>query len=133
MLLHAVRAGFKTVWLRNGKEDEHESVFAGNGHRNDAVDERGRNCHRQSGTGQAGRARVEEGLAVYRGVPFAAPPVGDLRWRPPQPAAKWDGVRAADKFAPAVRAGRLRPAAERTQPPAMSEDCLYLNVWTPAK
>ena len=42
----------------------------------------------------------EEGLAVYRGIPFAAPPVGDLRWRAPQPAAKWEGVRSADKFGP---------------------------------
>jgi para-nitrobenzyl esterase len=36
------------------------------------------------------------GLAIYRGIPYAAPPVGELRWRPPQPAAKWDGVRAAN-------------------------------------
>jgi len=42
----------------------------------------------------------EDGLTVYRGIPFAAPPVGDLRWRAPQPAAKWDGVRRADKFGP---------------------------------
>ena len=41
---------------------------------------------------------VEEGLSVYRGIPYAAPPLGDLRWRPPQPAPKWEGVRAADKF-----------------------------------
>ena len=43
----------------------------------------------------------EDGLTVYRGIPFAAPPVGDLRWRAPQPAAKWDGVRQATNFAPA--------------------------------
>ena len=42
----------------------------------------------------------EDGLTVYRGIPFAAPPVGDLRWRAPQSAAKWDGVRKAVKFAP---------------------------------
>ncbi len=64
----------------------------------------------------------EDGLTVYRGIPFAAPPVGDLRWRAPQPAAKWDGVRQADKFGPIpVQGGKG------------SEDCLYLNVWTPAK
>ncbi len=40
----------------------------------------------------------ENGVTVYRGVPFAAPPVGDLRWRAPQPPAKWEGVRKADKF-----------------------------------
>ena len=54
-------------------------------------------------------AKVEQGvlkgtregnLTAYRGMPFAAPPVGELRWRPPQPPAKWQGVRAADKFAP---------------------------------
>jgi len=67
----------------------------------------------------------EDGLTVYRGIPFAAPPVGDLRWRPPQPAAAWNGVRPADKFAPqCVQAG---------DPSTMSEDCLYLNVWSPAK
>ena len=42
----------------------------------------------------------ENGLTVYRGIPFAAPPVGELRWRPPQPAAKWDGIRQAAEFAP---------------------------------
>ena len=50
---------------------------------------------------------VEDGIAVYRGIPFAAPPIGDLRWRPPQAAAKWSGVRAAEKFAPpCVQGGR---------------------------
>ena len=74
---------------------------------------------------------VDQGLTIYRGIPFAAPPVGDLRWRAPQPAAKWDGVRHADKFAPqCVQSGFAPPGAEA---PAMSEDCLYLNVWTPAK
>ena len=68
----------------------------------------------------------EDGLAVYRGVPFAAPPVGDLRWRAPQPAAKWDGVRPAEKFAPQCVQGSDGKTA-------MSEDCLYLNVWSPAK
>jgi para-nitrobenzyl esterase len=74
---------------------------------------------------------VDQGLTVYRGIPFAAPPVGDLRWRAPQAAAKWDGVRHADKFAPeCVQSGFAPPGQEA---PAMSEDCLYLNVWTPAK
>ena len=68
----------------------------------------------------------EDGLTVYRGIPFAAPPVGDLRWRAPQPAAKWDGVRQADKFGPS-------PIQGSRNSPGMSEDCLYLNVWTPAK
>jgi para-nitrobenzyl esterase len=71
---------------------------------------------------------IEDGLTVYRGVPFAAPPVGDLRWRAPQPAAHWDGARKADKFAPQCMQGSYGSPA-----PAMSEDCLYLNVWSPAK
>ena len=55
----------------------------------------------------------EDGLTVYRGIPFAAPPVGDLRWRAPQPAAQWDGVRPADKFAPECVQGGFGPAAAR--------------------
>ncbi|WP_406440633.1 carboxylesterase family protein [Streptomyces sp. NBC_01613] len=77
-------------------------------------------------------------VAVFRGIPFAAPPVGSLRWRPPRPAGHWEGERRAYDFGPAP----LQP-----QPPrdsimyhtnfadrralVMSEDCLYLNVWTP--
>jgi para-nitrobenzyl esterase len=75
----------------------------------------------------------EEGLTVYRGIPFAAPPVGDSRWRPPQPAAKWDGVRHADKFAPACMQSGPPGSGSANQGPGMSEDCLYLNVWTPAR
>jgi para-nitrobenzyl esterase len=74
---------------------------------------------------------VEDGLTIYRGIPFAAPPVGDLRWRPPQLAAKWEGARQAAEFAPSCVQGRSPGAAN--QGPGMSEDCLYLNVWTPAK
>ena len=74
---------------------------------------------------------VEEGIAVYRGIPFAAPPVGDLRWRAPQPAANWTEVRAAEKFAaPCVQGGAGTAKGKGTP---SSEDCLYLNVWTPAK
>ncbi len=69
---------------------------------------------------------LEDGLTVYRGIPFAAPPVGDHRWRAPQPAAKWEGVRQADEFAPGPMQGGNPPSGK-------SEDCLYLNVWTPAK
>jgi para-nitrobenzyl esterase len=69
---------------------------------------------------------IEDGLTVYKGIPFAAPPVGDLRWKAPQPAAKWEGVRQATKFAPAPMQGGNPPSGK-------SEDCLYLNIWTPAK
>ena len=82
--------------------------------------------------GGALQGTIEDGLTVYRGIPFAAPPVGDLRWRAPQPAAKWDGILAATKFAPQCVQGTRNPStAEQLLP--MSEDCLYLNVWTPAK
>jgi para-nitrobenzyl esterase len=67
-------------------------------------------------------------VRVYKGIPFAAPPVGNLRWRAPQPAARWDGVRKAERFSPTCMQNANGPAAQ----PA-SEDCLYLNVWTAAK
>ncbi|MEO5944493.1 MAG: carboxylesterase family protein [Ferruginibacter sp.] len=67
-----------------------------------------------------------DGLTVYKGVPFAAPPVGDLRWRAPQPAAKWQGIKQATQFAPAPMQGGNPPSGK-------SEDCLYLNIWSPAK
>jgi para-nitrobenzyl esterase len=72
------------------------------------------------------QGRYENGLTVYRGIPFAAPPIGNLRWKAPQPAAKWDGIRLADKFAPGAIQGINPPSGK-------SEDCLYLNVWSPAK
>src|SRR5277367_230037 len=73
----------------------------------------------------------EGGLTVYKGVPFAAPPVGDLRWRPPVQTTPWTGTRKADAFAPACMQTGVSMPGET--PPAVSEDCLYLNIWTPAK
>lgn len=74
----------------------------------------------------------ESGIAVFRGVPYAAPPVGNLRWREPQPVKNWSGVREADKFGP--RAMQLNVFGDMDfRSNGMSEDCLYLNVWTPAK
>ena len=73
----------------------------------------------------------EGGLGVYKGVPFAAAPLGDLRWRPPVPVAPWLGIRKTDAFAPAcMQVGVSMPGET---PPVVSEDCLYLNIWTPAK
>jgi para-nitrobenzyl esterase len=89
--------------------------------------------------------RVEGGLITgtpgwgwnvreFRGIPFAAPPVGNPRWRPPQPVVAWQGVRAADGFSPVC----MQPQRDLSQRDwnegllRTSEDCLYLNVWTPA-
>jgi len=70
-------------------------------------------------------------VSVYKGIPFAAAPVGDLRWRPPIPVASWSGTRKADRFAPAcMQAGVSMPGET---PPEVSEDCLYLNIWAPSK
>jgi para-nitrobenzyl esterase len=102
----------------------------------------------------AGTSTATPNVKVYKGIPFAAPPLGDLRWKPPQPAAKWDGVFKADAFGPSCTAGGgggrgrgaapgrggapgapgaapAQPAAPPRQPPA-SEDCLTVNVWTSA-
>jgi para-nitrobenzyl esterase len=77
---------------------------------------------------------VDDGVVSYKGIPFAAPPVGDLRWRPPQPPARWTGVRQATEFAADCMQGRFGPPPAPGAPPARtpSEDCLYLNVWRPA-
>jgi para-nitrobenzyl esterase len=64
-------------------------------------------------------------ITVYKGVPFAAPPVGELRWRAPQPHPSWQGVRKADRFGPICPTPR---ASKET----MDEDCLFLNIWTGA-
>src|ERR1700757_1359810 len=73
----------------------------------------------------------ESGLDVYKGIPFAAPPVGDLRWRPPVHAASWTGTRKADAFAPACMQVGVSMPGETA--PAVSEDCLYLNIWAPTR
>jgi len=114
-----------------------------------------------------GTSAKDPSVRVFRGIPFAAPPVGDLRWKDPQPPAKWEGVRMATEFGPVCTAGgggggggrgrggqgggrgngkapdqakapnqakaALPPAAGRGNNPPPSEDCLYINVWTPAK
>ena len=77
------------------------------------------------------------GVTVYRGIPFAAPPVGDLRWKEPQPVVPWEGVKIADTWGlPAWQAshtpGGYTPEFFFDGDPEFSEDCLYLNVWTPA-
>jgi para-nitrobenzyl esterase len=73
------------------------------------------------------------GVRSFKGIPFAQPPVGDLRWREPQPARKWTGVRNADHFSPRCMQRTAPNADYWFRSGGMSEDCLYLNVWTPAK
>jgi para-nitrobenzyl esterase len=77
---------------------------------------------------------VDDGVVSYKGIPFAAPPVGDLRWRPPLPVAPWTGVRPATDFGANCMQGRFGPPPASGAPasPEPSEDCLFLNVWRPA-
>src|SRR5215472_14291318 len=74
--------------------------------------------------GQIRGALLDKGGAVFKGIPYAQPPVGDLRWREPMSVKPWAGVRDGTAF------GSICPQAPRT-PPMGNEDCLYLNVWTP--
>lgn len=67
------------------------------------------------------------GPDVFKGIPYAAPPVGPLRWHAPQPPAGWQGVRDATHFSPAC----MQQPSRRIPATSMNEDCLYLNVWTP--
>ena len=72
------------------------------------------------------------GVKIFRGIPYAQPPVGELRWREPQPVKNWEGVRKTTHFGP--RAMQLPVFGDmRFRSNGMSEDCLYLNVWTPSK
>jgi carboxylesterase type B len=86
---------------------------------------------------ESGIVAVESGLlsgagddvVCFKGIPYAAPPVGDLRWRPPQPPVAWSGVRTTHDFG----ADPLQAPTARTRAPGMDEDCLSLNIWTPAQ
>ncbi len=82
---------------------------------------------------QAGMVRGGErdarGVLAFKGIPYAAPPLGPLRWRAPQPPASWDGVRDAQVFG----AGCLSALENDPRPGPRDEDCLYLNVWTAAR
>ena len=101
----------------------------------------------------AGTASGQPTVRVFKGIPFAAPPLGENRWKAPQPVAKWDGVRQADAFgapcaagagggrgggggrgaaAPGAAAQAAPAPAAPPREPARAEDCLYLNVWTSA-
>ncbi|HEY1518801.1 MAG TPA: carboxylesterase family protein [Solirubrobacteraceae bacterium] len=77
--------------------------------------------------GGAVRGAAVSGVDEFLGLPYAAPPTGALRWRPPQPPAAWDGVRDATQFGPSCP----QLASPFAPPAPFSEDCLYLNVYTP--
>src|SRR6185503_14234422 len=89
-------------------------------------------------SGKLSGVTLKSGVRAFKGIPFGAPPVGDLRWKEPQPVAKWEGVRKADQWGNAC----IQPHQPARNPnnvtvdlpdsPKMSEDCLYLNLWTSA-
>jgi len=90
---------------------------------------------------QAAPIRADDGLIsgttdgmvrVFRGIPYAAPPVGALRWRPPQPADSWEGVRRAENFGAQCPQPPPASGVGTTTPRRESEDCLFLNIWTGA-
>ena len=83
-------------------------------------------------TGGIIEGSTEDGISSFKGIPFAAPPIGDLRWRAPQPVIPWEGIKQTREFAP----GPVQDTefgAVLGGPQIVSEDCLYLNVWTGAK
>lgn len=82
----------------------------------------------------AGISSADGQVRSFLGIPYAAPPVGPLRWRPPAPMTKWDGVRPADRFGPrCVQPSRAPTSIGYWGPELEAEDCLFLNVWTAAK
>jgi para-nitrobenzyl esterase len=81
--------------------------------------------------GRVAGVLVPSGIHEFRGIPFAAPPVGPLRWRAPQPVAPWTDVRDASRFGPRCMQARIFSDME-FRSPGVSEDCLTLNVWAPA-
>lgn len=83
----------------------------------------------------AGKLRGEalDGLHVFKGIPYALPPTEALRWKPPRPMPAWQDTRDATRFGPACIQPKPRPVSIYAHElPATSEDCLFLNIWTPA-
>ena len=91
----------------------------------------------EGGQVQGVLADDHQDVYVYRGIPYAAPPIGDLRWKAPQPVVAWEGVKIADKFGHPGYQSVQYPGGYTTEwgygdEAPYSEDCLYLNVWTKA-
>jgi len=85
-------------------------------------------------SGQVSGVKVDDTVTTYKGIPYAAPPVGELRWKAPQPVSPWKGERAATDFGPACVQPKSTAVSVYTDDPGrMSEDCLYLNIWRPTK
>src|SRR5689334_3095676 len=85
----------------------------------------GASIHEARVSGGTVTGTVNNGVASFKGIPFAAPPVGQLRWKPPQPVIPWNGLRRSDSFGP--------PCAQKSGNGILgSEDCLFLNVWSGA-
>jgi para-nitrobenzyl esterase len=80
-----------------------------------------------------GTRLADSDVRLFRGVPFAAAPVGERRWRAPQPVEPWDGIHKADTWGTRCMQGDMFGGPIQTRDAAMGEDCLYLNVWAPAK
>jgi para-nitrobenzyl esterase len=89
-------------------------------------------------SGRISGTTLKSGVRAFKGIPFAAPPAGELRWKAPQPPPAWEGIRRADRFGSVC----VQPSQKNRVPnnvsvdlpdsPPTSEDCLYLNVWTQA-
>src|SRR5262245_29192422 len=73
---------------------------------------------------------IDGEIKIFRGMPYARPPVGDSRWKPPQRFADWTGVRSAESFG--MDCPQVPLPTEPSNSPGMNEDCLYINIWTPA-
>ncbi|AHG89459.1 Carboxylesterase type B [Gemmatirosa kalamazoonensis] len=125
--MHTVLPGGRRSWLRLAAA---ATVLSSHTFAAGAQTRTGAPVVRTTGGAVQGLA-LSSGVRAFRGIPFAAPPVRELRWKPPQPAATWQGVRLADRFADQCMQARIY-SDMMFRNAGVSEDCLYLNVWAPA-